>query len=332
MRTMYLVTGAYGHLGSMLVRQLCQSGGHVRGLVLDGDRSMEFNDPRVEIYYGDVCDETSMQAFFDAPGYELVVFHTAGIVSIASKYQQKVYDVNVKGTANVIAQCRKHQVKRLVYVSSVHAIPERPDNEKIEEVNCFLPEMVKGLYAKTKAEATQDVLNAARQGLDAVVVHPSGILGPGDTGRGSITQMVTDFLKGRLTAYVAGGYDFVDVRDVALGTIAAAGRGSTGECYILSNRYFTVQEILDYAAQAGGHKRIKTKLPAWFARLSAPLAETYYKLLRQPPLYTRYSLYTLAANANFSHEKATHELGYSPRNMAETMADTVAYLRQQGRV
>lgn len=332
MKRMYLVTGAYGHLGSTVIRQLCQRGELVRGLVLEGDNSMTFEDPKVEIFRGDVCNAASMEILFDAPGYELTVLHIAGIVSIASRYVQKVYDVNVVGTKNVIALCKKHHVHRLVYVSSVHAIPERPNREQTGEVSHFSPDAVEGLYAKTKAEATQAVLDAAQQGLDAVVVHPSGILGPGDAGHAHITQMIVDFLKGRLTAYVAGGYDFVDVRDVAWGTIAAADHGKKGECYILSNRYFEVKEILDYAAQASGHKKIKTKLPAWFAKVSAPLAEAYYKLLRQPPLYTRYSLFTLGTNANFTHEKATRELGYRPRDMLETMADTVAFLRRQGRI
>lgn len=332
MATLYLVTGAYGHLGSTVISQLRARGDRVRGLVLPEDHCMEFHDPEVEIFRGDVCDRESMRGFFDAGGSDSVVIHTAGIVSIASRYQQRVYDVNVTGTKNVIDMCRKFGAGRLVYVSSVHAIPEAPNRQPIREIHHFSPSQVEGLYAQTKAEATQAVLDAAAEGLDAVVVHPSGILGPGDAGHAHITQMVVDFLNGRLTAYVAGGYDFVDVRDVAAGILSAADKGRKGECYILSNRYFEVKEILDYAAQASGHKKIHTKLPAWFARVSAPLAEAYYKILRQPPLYTRYSLYTLQTNANFDHGKATRELQYQPRDMQRTMEDTVAFLRRQGRV
>ena len=165
-----------------------------------------------------------------------------------------------------------------------------------------------------------------------MVVHPSGILGPGDYGHGHLTQLVTDYLNGRLTACVKGGYDFVDVRDVAAGILAAADKGRKGECYILSNRFYSVRELLDTLHDVTGRKKIKTVLPLWFAKGTAPLAETYYKILRQPPLYTRYSLYTLTGNGRFSHEKADRELGYTTRDMQETLRDTAAFLVAQGRI
>ena len=148
-----------------------------------------------EIYEGDVCNEESLEPLFATQdGEELIVIHCAGIVSIASGYHKIVYDVNVSGTRNVVDCCIKHHVKKLVYVSSVHAIPEKPKGEIITEISHFDPGQVVGLYAKTKSEATQIVLNAAAEGLDASVVHPSGICGPYDYGRGHITQLFKDCL------------------------------------------------------------------------------------------------------------------------------------------
>ena len=95
-----------------------------------------------------------------------------------------------------------------------------------------------GPYAKTKAEATQAVLEAVKQGLNAVVVHPSGIIGPYDNGNNHIVKLAKDYISGKLLAGVIGGYDFVDVRDVAKGCIAAVDKGEVGECYILSNRFY----------------------------------------------------------------------------------------------
>ena len=331
-RRLYVVTGAMGHLGNTIVHQLLENGCQVRGLALPSDRSVLYQHPNMEVIYGDVRDKKSMQPLFaHDEGQELVVIHTAGIVSITSKYRQNVYDVNVTGTRNVVELCWKYGVKKLVYDSSVHAIPE-PKSGIITEVTHFNPEDVVGLYAKTKAEASQIVLDSASHGLDASIVHPSGIIGPGDYGHAHLTQMILDYLDGRLIACVPGGYDFVDVRDVADGTISCVDHGKKGECYILSNCFFSIPDLLRLLHKLTGRKEIRTVLPIWFAKATAPLSEIYYKIRKQPPLYTSYSLYTLESNANFSHSKAERELSYHPRPLVETLADTVAWLKENHRL
>lgn len=147
-------------------------------------------------------------------------------------------------------------MKRLVYVSSVHAIPEQEKLQVLEEVQNFSPEAVIGGYAKTKAEATQLVLEAVREGLDAVVVQPSGILGPYDSSHNHLVQMIADYLHGKLPACVRGGYDFVDVRDVADGCLAAAEKGKRGECYILSNRHYEVKDVLSMVRSSNGGRKL----------------------------------------------------------------------------
>jgi len=330
LKELFIVTGACGHLGSAITTALAKDGKAVRALALANDPATALLSVPCEIVRGDVLDPASLEALFEgAEGGKVTVFHCAGIVSIGSARSRRLREVNVTGTRNVAEACQKHGA-RMVYVSSVHAIPELKKGRTMAETGEFDPRRVEGHYAKSKAEATALVLDLCKQGLDAVVVHPSGIIGPGDHARGHMTQMVVDFLEGRLTAGVNGAYDFVDVRDVAKGAILAARKGRTGECYILSNRQYTVREILDAAAAASGKRPVKTMLPMWLAQLVAPLAELYYKLLRQPPLFTAYSMYTLQSNSSFSHEKATRELGYAPRPLSETMEDTVAWLRESG--
>lgn len=330
---LFIVTGAFGHLGNTLVRKLLEQGEHVRGLALPGEQVVPFGSPEPEIIRGDVRDKKSLAPLFASPeGTDVYVIHTAGIVTISSKFVQKVYDVNVTGTKNILEMCRLYHVKRLVHVSSVHAIPEQGYGKVMTEIDHFSAEDVHGLYAKTKAEATQAVLDAAREGLDACVVHPSGIIGPGDYGHGHLTQMIMDYMDGRLTACVKGGYDFVDVRDVADGILAAARKGQKGGCYILSNRYMAVPELLSVLHDVTGKRAIRTVLPFWFARCTAPLSEIYYKIRRQPPLYTAYSMDVLHGNGSFSHDKATRELGYCPRPLEETLRDTAEWLYQNHRL
>lgn len=334
MARIYAITGAAGHLGGTLVRLLLEKGERVRALTLPGDPLAQRLPAQVERVEGDVTRPETLPPFFahDA-GDELAVLHCAGIVTIATKFDAKVHAVNVDGTRNIVQACRQYGAARLIYVSSVHAIPLLPSGETMREINDFSPDKVEGLYAKTKAEATALVLAAAREGLNASVVHPSGIGGPYDEGRGHITQLLIDYCSGGLTAGVkGGGYDFVDVRDVAQGILACVDKGRAGECYILSNRYFSIPELLGIFAEVTGRRRVRTFLPLAFAKATAGLSELYYKLLRQPPLYTRYSLYTLSGNASFSHEKADRELGYATRPMAETVKDAYDWLLAEGRI
>ena len=325
MKKIVIVTGANGHLGSTLLRLLRDCDVQVRGLVLPGQTMKKYEN--THCYYGDVRDIESMRPMFtDIENAEVLVIHTAGIVDISENVSPLLYDVNVGGTRNLIALCREYAVRRLVYVSSVHAIPESDKTAVLAEVRHFSPDEVVGGYAKTKAEATQLVLDAASEGLDAVVVHPSGILGPFDSSGNHLVQMVSDYIRGKLPACVTGGYDFVDVRDVARGCLLAAEKGRKGECYILSNRHYELRDILSMLRGIAGGRKLPV-LPMWMAKSAVPLIQWQAKRKKQRPLFTRYSLYTLRSNDRFSHDKATAELGYRPRDLRQTLRDTVFWLK-----
>ncbi len=324
-RTLYLITGAGGHLAGTIIRYLRREDCDIRGLILPGEEGRDAGN--VLYYRGDVTRPETLEPFFSGlEPYDVTVIHAAGLVSIGSGDRARMRRVNVDGTRNILELCRRYPVRRLLYVSSVHALEEGDRLRVIREEDSFSPDRVVGDYAATKAEATQLVLDAVRDGLDAVIVHPSGILGPFDNGRNHLTQLIQTYLAGKLPGGVTGGYDFVDVRDVAQGCIAAAKCGGRGECYILSNRYVPIRDLLECLRRAaGGHR--KPCFPLGLAKLAAPVSETVGRLTHRRPLFTRYSLYTMASNARFSHDKATMRLGYSPRDIQETVRDTVRYLR-----
>lgn len=326
----YIVTGATGHLGNTIVRKLLLQNEKVRCLALAGESLEPLQGLDCEIVLGDVTDPDSLEPlFFGLEQEDIIVIHSAGLISISMRRDEKVREVNVQGTKNILAACKRHEVKRLIYISSVHAIPE-PENKDdlITEISYFDPDQVVGNYAKTKAEATQAVLDAGKDGLDIVVLHPSGITGPNDWQGGHFSHVVLDYVNKSLKALVKGGYDFVDVRDVADAVISAVEQGKKGECYILSNRYFEIQEIVDDLTEITGGKKISLTLPFWLANFFAPLVEGISRLLKKVPLYTRYSLYTLQVAANFSHAKASRDLSYKTRPMRETLYDAVAFFAQ----
>lgn len=322
---MVLVTGATGHIGNVLVRELLENKISVRALVLPREDLQSLKGLPVELVTGDITDYDSLLKAFKGVSY---VYHLAGVISISSGRTEKkaVQKINVEGTRNVVRACFARKIKRLVYTSSIHAFPELPHGQTIIETKDFKADKVLGGYARSKADATNIVLDAAKNGLDAVIVHPTGVIGPYEYKRSNIGQLIVDFMNKKLYAYIDGAYDFVDVRDVAHGLFLACTKGRGGENYILSGEQLTIKQILNYLEEFSGIKAPGLKIPMWFARLTAPFAELYYLTLRQKPLFTPYSLYTLCSNSRTQHKKATDELGYEPRPVKEAILDAVRWM------
>lgn len=318
------VTGATGHIGNVLVRELYENHHEVTSLVLPKDK-YHMIEPYSNVVFGNILDcEFLERTIVD---YD-IVFHLAGIVEIGSGKKKKLMKVNVEGTKNIVDTCQKNHIKRMVYTSSVHAIPELPKGIRMTEIDHFDPKLVKGLYAKSKAMATNYVLSEDHGDLEVIIVHPAGVIGPYDYQMSNVSQLFVDFLLGRLTAYTRGGYNFVDVRDVARGIRLAGEKGKDKECYILSGHEVTVKELLDSIAVETGRKKIKTKLAFWFIFAMSYFAEIYYKFARQKPLFTHYSIVVLNSNYLFSNEKARQQLGYTTRAFQISIHDAVAFSLQ----
>ena len=259
----------------------------------------------------------------------------------ADEGKQTVYLVtsaagfNVGGTKNIIQCCLVHpECKKLVYVSSTGAIPELPKGEKICEVKHFDPDKVLGCYSKSKALATQAVLNAVRdQGLNACAVFPTGIMGPGDlAGTGETTRTVIRILNGEMPIGIAGSFNLADVRDLARGIILAAEKGRKGECYILGNEEVSFRKFAAILAQESGMKPMRLFLPIPLANVMAKLMERQAAKRGRKPLMTTFSVYNLARNNAFDSGKAKRELGYSVRSYEETLRDQVAWLKKTGKI
>ena len=328
MNKIYIITGANGFLGNNIIRKLEQEkNSEIRAFVLKGESIKSLENLKCKIYYGDITKkETLASVFENTEGKEVFVIHCAGIVYIKSKYNPLVYNVNVNGTKNIVDKVLNINAK-LVYISSVHAIPE--SDGVITETVDFDPNRVEGLYAKTKAEAAKYVMDAVKtKNLNACIIHPSGIIGPNDYGNSHLTELVKEVAIGKLFACVKGGYDFVDVRDVADGVINACNKNTKGECYILSNKYITIKELSDIICDCVKRKKINIVLPIWIAKIFALFFEIYYNLKKQTPLFTKYSLYTLSSNANFSNKKAKEELNFKNRDMIDTIKDTIKWINQ----
>ena len=333
--TLYLVTGATGFLGSTICRQLIERGDKVRAFVLPNDKAMKHIPKEVEIFEGDLCDINSLEKFFTVPnGMKTIVLHIASVVTVDPTYNQKVIDINVNGTKNIIDLCLSHkECQKLVYCSSTGAIPELPKGEIIKEVNKFDETKVLGCYSQSKALATQAVLDAVKnKGLNACVVHPSGILGPEDFAVGETTSVVIQIINGEMPMGIAGSFNLCDVRDLAKGTILASEKGKVGECYILANEEVSFKDFSRMLEKESKCKKMKMFLPLGVANFIASVMEKQAKKKGTKPLMTTFSVYNLARNNAFDSSKAKRELGYTTRSYEETVRDQVAWLKKEGKL
>ncbi len=319
---MWLVTGATGHIGNVLVRKLLGRGEKVRALIPAGESRDPLKGLDVEAVTGNVLD---LDSVFESLRGARGVFHLAGVISIMPGPNPFVRKVNVDGTKNVLRAAKESGVDKVVYTSSIHAI-QRVEDGVIDESLPYDADNPYGAYDRSKAEATLEVLHAAHAGLEAVVACPTGVIGPYDFRGSMMGAVIHDAAAGKPSLYVDGAYDFVDVRDVADGLITAAEKGKRGESYIFSGNKISVRYLFETIREITGRGFFQMKIPFDLAKFAAFFTPLYYKLAHATPRFTPYSLEVLQSNSNISHAKATRELGYKPRSVYETISDTVKWL------
>ena len=333
--TLYLVTGAAGFLGGHVCRQLIERGDKVRAFALPGDKAIQFIPEGVEVVEGNLCNLEDVDRFFTVPeGTETICLHIASVVTVSPDYNPLVMNVNVGGTKNIILCCEKHpECKKLVYCSSTGAIPEEKKGRKMKEVIYFDEDQTVGCYSRSKAIASQAVLDAANNdGLNACIVHPSGILGPEDPAIGETTKTLIDIINGEMPMGMDGSFNLCDVRDLAAGCIAAADKGRKGECYILANEEVSFRDFTKLVCDESGCKPIKQFLPIKLAYMLASMMEKMAKKSGKQPMMTTFSVYNLDKNNAFDYSKAQRELGYTTRPYSDTIRDEIAWLKQEGKI
>jgi dihydroflavonol-4-reductase len=320
-----LVTGASGHIGANLVRALLGQGRRVRTLVHKSTAAID--GLPVEVVRADLLDGPAVLRACAGAGS---VFHLAGKISAGWEPDADVHAINVMGTRNVVDSCLAAGVNRLVHFSSIQALS---GNDTIDET-CELvaaDERTRGAYDQAKAEAERLVLGAGERGLDAVIVSPTAVLGPFDLQPSPMGEVLLALGRGKLPALVAGGHcDYVDVRDVATGALAAEQRGRRGERYILSGTRLSLVELARQWASVTGRAAPRFAVPMGLARVAAPFAPAWARWRGRRPLFTSESLRVLRTQPPASHRKAGAELGYRPRSIDETLRDTCAWMKNQG--
>lgn len=317
------VTGATGHLGANVVREFLGKGFSVRAIARHVD-SPALHGLELDRVSADVLDPPALRAAFAGCG---AVIHLAAKISIRGDRDGTVWRTNVEGARNAVIAARSVGAGRFVHVSSIHAMRLDDAEGTADESRPLVGEGAFA-YDRSKAEGERVVLGSATDGLDALVLRPTGILGPHDYRRSRAGTMLREFFRGERPLLIPGGFDWVDARDVAAAIVAAVTRGRAGQAYLISGHWVSIEQLARHCGRVSGRGRNRVILPRWMAMAALPFVETLADLRSGEPLFTRESLAAVASNTrNISSRKAADELGFTARPVTETLRDTFDWLK-----
>ncbi len=327
----YVVTGCTGYVGNVLTKKLMALGCPVVGLARSEEKVKRvFGDGAPRIVYGDIRNEADIERLFEGDG-PFIVLHTVAYVSIGEGDKQELYDVTVGGTEKTVRVALRHDTRKFLHISSTEALPHGLKLKADLSNYIPSPERTRKGYNRAKAQADEIVLRAVKEeGLCASLILLAGVLGPGDYSNTHMTQVIVDYLNGKLPASVNGGYNDFDIRDFADVLEPLIEKAEAGGRYLFANRPDKINEVLSVVSKITGRKMLPT-LPMWTAYVGLPFLWLGSKLTGKRPLYTASSLASLRADTDFPLDRAK-ALGYDPRPLAETVRDHLAFLVENGMV
>jgi dihydroflavonol-4-reductase len=320
-----LVTGATGFIGSAVVRRLLARGRAVRCLVEPGADRRNLTGLDVEVVEGDIGDR---RAVASALVGVTSLFHLAAIYKIWLPDNRAMYDVNVEGTKTVLFAALEAGVARVVHTSSIAAVGlSSPDGTLSDETTEFNHWALASHYIRSKWLSERDAMRFAAEGLPVVVVNPAFPFGPRDRAPTPTGRFIVEALRGRVPGYLEGGFNAVDVDDVAEGHVAAEERGRVGERYILGCHNVTYKEFYDAVASVAGLPPIRRRLPTPLVVGAAWVAEKLGDLTRREPFITYDSARYATRKVWFDCSKAQRELGLARTPLVDTIGRAVEWFR-----
>lgn len=319
MSTKTLVTGGTGFVGLHVVRELARRGDDLRLLVRKGSNTKPLEGIEFEPAVGDVTDRKAVRKAMK--GVERV-FHVAGTTSMRSRARDRVFEVNVEGTRNVMEEALRAGVVKAVLTSSSSAVGAANKGETIDEDYPFTVGRLGIAYINSKHEAELVSMRAAAKGLPVTIVNPSFVLGPDDPNpSGTSNALVRRLLLRRIPGYLDGAINIVDVRDVAKGHVLADERGEDGERYLLTGRNFTQQRLFADLSRIAG-------VPPPPIRMQGRLVLTGVEMMELTGLKMPTSADEVRSGTQwftYRNDKARKQLGWEPRPHEETLEDTVRW-------
>lgn len=306
----YVVTGATGHIGNTIVKYLVNNNKDVRVLVRKIDCSIK--GLNIEYQVGDIFNEQFLALNIDKGD---VVIHLAGIIDIKNKLEDETYRINYLGTKLIADIALQKGAKKFIYFSSVDAIYKENLNDKIKEPTKLYPEELKDYYGKSKALATEYILNLMniQSKMDIAILYPSAVIGVNDYKPSYIGKVIRDVIKNKPEFEIDGGYDFVDVEDIAKFTLRIIDNDLVGS-YILSGTRITVKQMYQAFNKALDKNNKITKLPLWLVYFAIPFV----------PYLSKFTIKTLRDKSKYDSSKALKN-GYEITPFYETVKKAVEF-------
>jgi dihydroflavonol-4-reductase len=323
-----LVTGGTGFVGANVVRELLKRGAEVRALVRPRSDTQNLDSLDIELVAGDLRDRGSLEAALEGCD---TLYHVAAMYALWARNPREIYDSNVTGTMNILEAAKQSGVQKIVYTSSVATIGLPKDGTPGTEEIPLSPESLVSDYKRSKYLAEQEVLKYAQHGLPVVIVNPSFPVGAWDVKPTPSGQIIVNFLRGKIPAYVDTGLNVVDVEDVAVGHIMAAEKGRPGERYILGHANLTLPELFQLLAQVSGMSAPRIRIPYGVAYLSACVSEVVARTItHKPPFVTLAGVKLSRKHMFFDPSKAVRELGLPQTPAIEGLRKAVQWFRTHG--
>ena len=323
-----LVTGATGFIGSAVARAVLEAGVSVRVLVRPGSDVQNLQGLGVETVQGDLCDPASLRAALAGCRQ---LYHVAAHYALWARDPSVFYRVNVEGTKRLLQAAREVGIDRVVYTSTIGAIG-LPEGGGLgtEDTPISLPQMA-GDYKRSKFLAEQEVHTLIQAGLPVVIVNPSAPVGIHDVKPTPTGQIIVDFMKGRMAAYIETGMNLIDVEDVAIGHVRAMEQGRIGERYILGNQNVMLRELFGILSRLTGVKAPTVKLPRGLvlplAHINKWIADYLTHSAPRIPLEgVRMAKYTM----HYDCSKAIRDLGLPQTSIEVALEKAVRWFRDHG--
>lgn len=322
-----LVTGPTGLIGSAVVRRLLARGREVRCLVEPGALRTNLEGLEVEIVEGDINDRAGVGRALEGCDR---LYHLAAIYKLWVPDAKVIYEVNVEGTKTVLFAAMKAELDKVVYTSSIAAVGQPQGDNLADESTEFNLWRDSEHYVRSKWLGERDALRFASEGVPVVVVNPAFVFGERDIAPTPTGQLIVDCLKGGMPGYPDGGFNVVDVDDVAEGHVLAEEKGKVGERYILGNHNVTYREFFEAVSEVAGIKPVTRKLPTRLFWSLAWAFERYADYTQKPPQMTYKGARYATRRLWFDCRKAHQELGMPRTPMRDTIEKAVAWFRANG--
>ena len=320
------ITGATGHIGGVIVRELLNRGHTVKALVRGHD-TKSLDGLNVEKIQGDLHDTTEMKHLMESCD---ALIHAAALISIDGDMKGLVHRTNVEGTRNVMEVAKATGIKRVIHISSVHAYSQHPLAEIMDEQRAPAGDNTFA-YDRSKRDGQALALSYASTNMDVLVVNPTSVVGPYDFKPSKLGQAIINMSTGKLPFVFKGGFDFCDGRDVATAIVNALTMGRSGEAYLLGGDWHSLSEFGQILSEVSGHKNKPIALPTILGWIGLPFIKIWANITKAEPLYTNEALVAVSeGHRHINCTKAKTELQYSARPLRESLHDTYQWFSENG--